>query len=366
MSNLFFKTIERLTPILRRGDLDACERDVADEIRKLAPTPFHIVLDLSITNDPQEAANHFDGFIALQSHSFTVGAVYTEMNGFDINPGRWYCDQFAFTADGGSEEFDWISDWQSGKFESYTITGLEPLQKVYAGKAFREDKNRTASYMSSLMVVIQFQQFMITVASKMKLLQFPLYVTAHDFDFIASFDPRPSLMRPPLRKFTSEEQVSELIGRLNGANKRTRLLAVLKLGSLGSGATIAVPELIRYLDGHNVAMCQGAARALAEIDPESEVAVSALVSALMKDIPTNSRQALASALGNCPTRRSVEALSNSVFDKDPQVQYTSVIALKVLGPIAKTAEPVLRKLLQSPIAAETRLQAETALKLMSE
>lgn len=189
MPNLFFATMERLTPALRRGDLEACEQEVAKEIRVLPATPFHIVLDLSISNDPADAAVHFDRFFREESARIPIAAAYTEMNGFDINPDRWYCDLFAYTADGGHDDYDWISDWQSEQFDDYTINGLERLQDVYASKAFREKANRDASDMSSLMVVVKFQRFMRQAAVHMKQLRFPLYVTAHDFDFIAAVRP---------------------------------------------------------------------------------------------------------------------------------------------------------------------------------
>ena len=189
MSDLFFATMERLTPTLRRGDLETCEREVAKEIRALPGTPFHIVLDLSISNDPADAAAHFDRFFREEAARIEIAAAYTEMNGFDINPDRWYCDLFAYTADGGHDDYDWVSDWQSEPFEDYTITGLERLQAVYASKAFREKANHDAIYMSSLMVVVKFQRFMQRAAAHMKRLRFPLYVTAHDFEFMAAVRP---------------------------------------------------------------------------------------------------------------------------------------------------------------------------------
>jgi hypothetical protein len=187
--DLFFQTIERLTPQLRAGDLAGCESAAADALRALPRTPFHIAADLGITNDPAEAARHFDDFYRAESKRQPINAVYTEMNGFDINPDRWYCDLFAYTSDGGLDDFDWLSDWQSEPFEDYTITGLEPLQAVYSSKAFRDATNRDASYLGSLVVVTKFQRFMQRAAERMMALRVPLYVTAHDFDYIARLVP---------------------------------------------------------------------------------------------------------------------------------------------------------------------------------
>src|ERR1700722_16357461 len=107
MSTLFFSTMSRLTPALRQGDLDACESEVASEMQKLPRCPFDAVLDVSITNDPEDAAQHFDRFFERESKQFQIGAAYTEMNGFDINPDRWFCDLFAYAEDGGDDEYDW-------------------------------------------------------------------------------------------------------------------------------------------------------------------------------------------------------------------------------------------------------------------
>ena len=187
--DLFFQTMERLTPQLRAGDLVGCESAASDTLRKLPSSPFHIAADLAISNDPADAARHFDGFYRAESQRLAVRAVYTEMNGFDINPRRWYCDLFAYSADGGVDDFDWLSDWQSEHFPDYTITGLEPLQAVYASKSFQDPANSDAIYLSSLVVVTKFQRFMQRAAEWMTAVHVPLYVTAHDYDYIARLVP---------------------------------------------------------------------------------------------------------------------------------------------------------------------------------
>ena len=187
--DLYSRTMKCLTPRLRAGDLAGCETVAADALRALPRSPFHIAADLAITNDPVETARHFDEFYRAESERMSVRSVYTEMNGFDINPDRWFCDLFAYTADGGLDDLDWLSDWQSELFEDVTITGLEPLQAVYASKAFRDPANRPASDLSSLVVVTKFQRFMQRAAGRMRALRGPLYVTAHDFDSIARLVP---------------------------------------------------------------------------------------------------------------------------------------------------------------------------------
>jgi hypothetical protein len=186
---LFFETMEQLTPQLQLGDLAWCESAACDVLRRLPKSPFHIAADLSISNNPIEAALHFDHFYLTEMSRFKVEAVYTEMNGFDINPDRWYCDLFAYEADGGMHDYDWLAYWQSGVAEEYTITGLEKLQAVYDSKAIRNPAYSEASYLSTLVVVTKFQRFMQLVFEQMNSLKVPLYVTAHDFDYIARIPP---------------------------------------------------------------------------------------------------------------------------------------------------------------------------------
>jgi len=61
-TEIFFELQEQLAPVLRAGDTAGCERTVAERLSAMARTPFHVVLDLSITNPPTEVAAHFDGF----------------------------------------------------------------------------------------------------------------------------------------------------------------------------------------------------------------------------------------------------------------------------------------------------------------
>lgn len=187
--DLFFQTMEKLTPQLRAGDLAGCEKVACEALRALSKSPFQIAADLNITNDPNEAARHFDDFYRVESERLVVRAIYTEMNGFDINPDRWYCDLFAYTADGLIDDFDWLSDWQSEPFKEYTITGLEKLQAVYASSAFHDPENEDACYLSDLVVVTKFQHFMQRAKERMTALNVPLYVTAHDLDYIARLSP---------------------------------------------------------------------------------------------------------------------------------------------------------------------------------
>jgi hypothetical protein len=189
MGDIFFEIQDELEPVLRLGDTARCERTVAERLAALPPSPFHLAIDLNISNSPEEIAEHFDGFFRQEADRFEIGAVYTEMNGFDINPDRWFFDVFAFTEYGGHEDYDWLTDWQSETYPELTITGLESLQQVYEGRAFRDPRFKDAGYVAGLLVVTKFQDLIRRAAPLMRELRFPLLATAHDYEFI--YEARP-------------------------------------------------------------------------------------------------------------------------------------------------------------------------------
>lgn len=186
MSNISFELQDQLAPILRSGDLAQCERIVSARLAALPVSPFHIILDLPITTDAEGLAAGFDEFFQQQGARFKIEAAYTEMNGFDINTDLWFCQPFAYRQYGGLDDFDWLSDWQSDEEGGFAIEGLEQLQAVYASDAFRDDRFDDACSVTSLLVVIRFQDLIRRAAAHMQGLRFPLLATAHDYDFICA------------------------------------------------------------------------------------------------------------------------------------------------------------------------------------
>jgi hypothetical protein len=189
VSDLFFQLQRELEPTLRAGDLRQCDQRIADALCGLPTSPFHIALDLHFTNPPEEVAKQFDAFFRRERERFSIAAAYTETNGFDINPDRWYFDFFAYGTYGGADDFDWLSDWTSDSWPEMTLTGMEALQAVYASDAFHDSSNEDASYVTSLLVVSRFQLLIARASTLMRELRFPLLSTGHDFQYISEVRP---------------------------------------------------------------------------------------------------------------------------------------------------------------------------------
>jgi hypothetical protein len=183
-TKLFFDLREDLRPVLRSGDLARCEQRVAQALAALPHSPFHCILDLSITNPVGEVAEYFNTFFREEAPPLRVGAVYTEMNGFDINPDRWYFEASAFAEYGGHDEYDWLADCQWNACGDQNITGLELLQDAYGSNAFGKEEYSDASYVAGLLVVVKFQDLIRRTAPHIKELRVPLLATAHGYCFI--------------------------------------------------------------------------------------------------------------------------------------------------------------------------------------
>jgi hypothetical protein len=188
MSNISFELQNQLLPTLRAGDLVQCERVVTARLAALPCSPFHTILDLSVTNEVVEVAEFFDEFFRQQPRE-KIKAAYTEMNAFDINPDLWFCSPFAYKRYGGHDDYNWLSDWQSEEFAHLPIRGLETLQKVYASDALGDERFEDACSVTSLLVVIRFQDLIRRAAPHMQELRFPFLATAHDYDFIYEVRP---------------------------------------------------------------------------------------------------------------------------------------------------------------------------------
>jgi hypothetical protein len=175
---------KQILPLLRAGNLAQCERMLAAQLATLPRSPYHIVLELSITTKQKAVAEWFDTFFREQSARFEIRSAYTEMNGFCINPDRWFFNAFAYQGYGGHDNYGWLADWQSEDSESVDIEGLEALQQVYDSDAFGDARFSDACDITDLLVVVKFQNFIQNASRYMQELRFPLLVTAHDFDFI--------------------------------------------------------------------------------------------------------------------------------------------------------------------------------------
>jgi hypothetical protein len=192
VSRLSWQVEEQATEFLRAGNLAECDRIFCSSLRELPESPYHLVIELQFTNSPILLAAYSDQFFSDQSRKFEIGAAGAVMNGFDINTDRWYCDLVAYKYYGAHTDYDWLAYEDATSQKNFLLTGMEPLQQVFARfnsysfKQRREGPNfEDERDIAGLVVVSRFQQLVARAAPIMKHLKFPLLSTAHEYDFIA-------------------------------------------------------------------------------------------------------------------------------------------------------------------------------------
>ena len=123
----------------------------------------------------------------------TVKAIYCEMNGFTINPDLWFVTLFAYDKFGGTNDYDWLADWEEENYskESFVIQGYEDVQSVYESymkkEKWKDKTESTASGICELLIVLRLQELMkatnkLGQQKGQRWTSIPVLVTAHDYD----------------------------------------------------------------------------------------------------------------------------------------------------------------------------------------
>jgi hypothetical protein len=178
---------------LRSDDIDGAATDLETRLRAAASNRFASLADSHFTNSPHRVLAHINDFINACQAQFDVRAVYLEMNGFDINYDRWYFDSFAYNEySDDPDDVDWLCDWASPDWDSFTLTGLEQTQddfrwymenRIYDRKTHDVEKE-----IATLLVMVRFVQLIrSSLTSGTLAASVPLIATAHDFAIFGRF-----------------------------------------------------------------------------------------------------------------------------------------------------------------------------------
>jgi hypothetical protein len=136
-----FELSERLGELLKQDKVDDAILIAETKLQQHTKTDFNKILGRGIKNLKDDFADYIDEFYNKIDSRMTVKAIYCEMNGFTINPDLWFVDLFAYDKFGGTEDYDWLADWdqENSSKESFVIRGYEDIQAVYESYVKRED-----------------------------------------------------------------------------------------------------------------------------------------------------------------------------------------------------------------------------------
>jgi hypothetical protein len=175
------------------GKLRQCIRSLEDGLRFVKETPYHAVLGRDSLHHLEDVAQFIADFFQSASRKSPLGAMYFEMNGFTINPDRWYFNGFAYENGGDIWDLTWETDWLTPwdhETDDFTLIGMEPVQSAFGGLFCDEEQPlgvKIAGEITEHLVVARFNELIGAAHSVAKdscpqLDGFPVLSTAHDWD----------------------------------------------------------------------------------------------------------------------------------------------------------------------------------------
>ena len=176
------------------SDIGGAIKFLEERLAKEKVARFKGLLGKGFINPPKSILSAINKFIDACAKKFAVKAVYLEMNGFDINPDRWYFDSFGYSNySADPQDLEWLCDWQSPDWPQVTLKGLEDVQadfEWYHAKEIWKDKKFEKAYGFAVLLVMCKYVSLIesALAGGPRLKPIPVLATAHDFDIVGRFE----------------------------------------------------------------------------------------------------------------------------------------------------------------------------------
>jgi hypothetical protein len=177
----------------RKLDINGAIKFLEERLAKEKVARFKGLLGNRFTNAPGRVLSEINKFIDECSGKFSIKAVYLEMNGFDINPNRWYFDSFGYAKyETDPNNLEWLCKWQSPEWRQVTLKGLEAVQadfKWYHAEEIWENKKFDRAYeLAVLLVMCKYVSLIESaLAAGTRSKPIPVLATAHDFDILGRF-----------------------------------------------------------------------------------------------------------------------------------------------------------------------------------
>ncbi|GAO43216.1 hypothetical protein [Flavihumibacter petaseus] len=187
-----FELAEDISELLSTNKLDDAILLAETKLKEQVSTDFNKLLGQDLLHQTDKLVDFFSDFCESVISNLDLKAIYAEMNGFTINCDLWFLDLFAYDKVGGTDDTDWLADWEEGNSttNSFPLTGYEELQKTYQdymdNQKYKDSQIQAASDVAELLIVLRLQELVraATEVAKNKNLfwaTIPVFASAHDY-----------------------------------------------------------------------------------------------------------------------------------------------------------------------------------------
>lgn len=154
-------------------------------------TIFSPAITDDFLNNEQELLKSLETFIQEDCVVNEIKAIYVEMNGFDINPDKWFFNFFGYKAfETDLDDLDWICEWDWESDSYVVLTGMERTQKAFEtfiNSPEIQNSEEENKEICLLLVLTKFINLFERTLKKSALPeQYNFFYTAHDFDTLGS------------------------------------------------------------------------------------------------------------------------------------------------------------------------------------
>ncbi|MBW3129409.1 hypothetical protein [Hymenobacter profundi] len=189
-----FALFDSFQGLIQEGKLKEAIAQAECKLRSLETTYFHVVLGTSILYQQQNVMTWLDAFYQSVSPRMPVGALYVEMNAFDINTEEWYFDGFAYEEAGTREDAEWLTNWSADTTteEHLVLGGFESVQEAFETYFYEEKVSENleqAHDVAEILVILRIQELLeevhqVAESRGLAWGAIPLLVTAHGYDLL--------------------------------------------------------------------------------------------------------------------------------------------------------------------------------------
>ena len=186
------------------GRLDEMIEMLVERLDAQPASPFRAARTAAFDISPVSVNSWLREMAAELAEQIDLRFIYVEMNGFSINPDRWFCDAFGFREalevtspldDPEGEWFERLADYEAELpwQRALTLTGMEPMQRAFEWwyKEDEHDKQLDRSNeLADWLVQCRFLALMRdAVAAGTLSPSVPVAAATHDSELVLRFDP---------------------------------------------------------------------------------------------------------------------------------------------------------------------------------
>lgn len=183
---------KKLASLLQDNQLDLAYKITKEQLAQLPSTGFHLTLEIDWLQLAEHVSTYVEKFYKSAKRAIkSVEAIYCEMNAFTINYDNWVVQFFGFSKFAGTEDFDWLADYDYTQDNALLFSGLEKIQMVFKdyieNEKWNDEKLVKARELSEYIIILGVQLLFreasnIAKSKRLKWPSIPVFVNANDYD----------------------------------------------------------------------------------------------------------------------------------------------------------------------------------------